>query len=85
MEVAMTFDHVRSPARSQRTTAGPAEDPAFVCAVAALARGHSVAGAAAASNMSVRSLQRELLQARANYQARNTVHLVVRFVRAGLI
>lgn len=76
------MDDVRGPGRPE---SGVTADPVLVCAIGALARGQTVAGAAGECNISVRSLHRLLADARAAHQAGTTVHLAVKFVRAGLI
>lgn len=62
-----------------------AVDPVLLCAVAALARGRTVTAAASECNVSPRSLHRRLVEAKTAHAANSTIHLVAKFVRAGLV
>jgi hypothetical protein len=65
--------------------ASPFRDPLVIDAVTALSRGLSLRAAASECNISLRSMERLVADAKESVGARTTIHLVVLFVRAGAV
>jgi DNA-binding NarL/FixJ family response regulator len=63
----------------------PLDDPLTTRAVALLARGKSMAETAGECNVSLRSLERRVADAKSFTGAKTRTHLVVKFLRAGRI